>query len=185
MRPHLIAGPGDPTDRFTYWPVRIDRGGEILAPGDGTDPVQFVDVRDLTQWMIHLLEERRAGVYNAAGPESRMSVAELVYGIRAITSADARFTWADADFLEEQQVGGWSHLTVWIAPRGDYYGMTSINNQRAIASGLTFRSLAETARDTLTWFREQPAERQAEMRAGLPAEREAEVLAAWHARERS
>ena len=185
VRPHLIAGPGDPTDRFTYWPARIDRGGEVMAPGVPTDSIQFIDVRDLTEWSIRLLEERITGVFNVVGPRSRMSVAGLLYGIRAITSSDVSFTWVSADFLAQHEVGGWTDLPVWIAPEGEYRGMDQINNRRAVANGLTFRPLAVTALDTLDWWKAQSEERRAAPRFGLAPEREVEVLAAWNAREDS
>ena len=182
VRPHLIAGPDDPTDRFTYWPVRMSRGGEVMAPGQPTDPIQFIDVRDLTEFTMSLIEGSAGGVFNAVGPLSRMSVAEMLYGIRAISSTDVSFTWIDADFLSEHRVRGWSHLTVWINPTGDYMGMDQINNERSVANGLTFRPLAVTARDTLDWWNSLPEERRAEPRNGLAPDREVEVLAIWHAR---
>ena len=183
IRPGLIVGPWDNSDRFTYWPIRIDRGGEVLAPGDGTDPVQIVDVRDLGGWMIRMAEEGHTGVYNATGPEAPMSMAEMLYGIRAATSTKVSFTWVDADFLAEHNVRPWGHMTAWVPARDGMEGFSRVNCSHAIADGLTFRPLAETARDTITWFKTLPEERQSQPRAGLPAEREAEVLAAWHARE--
>lgn len=183
VRPHLIAGPDDPTDRFTYWPVRMSRGGEVMAPGQPTDPIQFIDVRDLTEFTMTLIEGSVGGVFNGVGPLSRMSAAEMLYGIRAISSTDVSFTWVDADFLSEHRVRGWSHLTVWINPTGDYMGMDQINNERSVANGLTFRPLAVTARDTLDWWNSLPEERRAEPRNGLAPDREVEVLAIWHARD--
>ncbi len=182
IRPHLIVGPGDGSDRFTYWPDRIARGGEILAPGNPDDPVQWIDARDLAAFCVGVLEEGLAGVYNAAGPYSRCSVAELVHGIRATVSNQLSFTWADRVFLAEHGVGGWMDLTVWIPPEGGYTGMCTIDNRKAVAAGLTFRPLADTARDTLAWWQLQTDERREKRRAGLAAEREREILAAWHAR---
>ncbi|HEY6189287.1 MAG TPA: NAD-dependent epimerase/dehydratase family protein [Pyrinomonadaceae bacterium] len=184
IRPGLIVGPGDPSDRFTYWPVRIDRGGEILAPGNPTDPVQFIDARDLAEWVIRMVEQEATGVYNATGPASPLTMAEMLYGIKAVTTSDARFTWIDADFLEAQKVRPWGDMPVWIPPRGGEVGFARINIQRALAKGLTFRPLADTARDTLVWYKSLPAERRAKMGAGLTAQRETEVLAAWHARQK-
>jgi 2'-hydroxyisoflavone reductase len=155
-----------------------------MAPGDPTDPVQFIDVRDLADWYVHLVEKGLAGTYNATGPGSPLSIAEMLYGIRAITSADVSFTWVDADFLAAQQVAPWMHMTVWVPPRGGYEGFATVSIARAEAAGLTFRPLAVTARDTLDWWKELPEERRAEPKAGLPAEKEVEVLAAWHAREK-
>jgi len=184
VRPGLIVGPGDRSDRFTYWPARIDRGGEVLAPGDPTDPVQIIDARDLGAWMIRLVEDGVSGVFNATGPASPLSIAEMLYGIKAVTTSDAQFTWVDADFLAAQEVRPWGHMPVWVPPQGDMAGFARVNCSKAIAQGLTFRPLAETARDTLEWHRARPEAEKQNMRAGLPAEREAAVLAAWHARER-
>ena len=183
VRPGLIVGPRDPTDRFTYWPVRIHRGGEVMAPGDPSDPVQLVDGRDLGAWMIRLAEGNVTGVFNATGPASPMTIGEMLDGIRGVTSEDATFTWVDADFLAEHDVRPWMDMTVWIPPREGFEGFARVECGRAIAEGLTFRPLAETARDTLEWFQTLPEERRSRMKAGLPAEREAEVLAAWHSRQ--
>ncbi len=181
VRPGLIVGPMDNSDRFTYWPVRIARGGEVLAPGEPTDHVQIVDVRDLGSWMIHLAERRHTGVYNATGPEAPLTIAEMLYGIRAATSANVSFTWVDADFLQEHEIRPWGHMPTWIPPREGMEGFSRVDCSKAIREGLTFRPLADTARDTILWWDSLPEERRAQPRAGLPAEREAEVLAAWHA----
>src|SRR4051794_10572445 len=179
VRPGLIVGPRDETDRFTYWPVRIDRGGEVLAPGNPTDPVQFIDARDLAEWTIRMVENGATGKYNATGPAKKLGVGEMVETIKTAENAKANFTWVDADFLEAQKIAPWSDMPVWVPPRGEEAGMGRINIQRAVAKGLTFRPLAVTARDTLAWFKSQPPERQ-ELKAGLSQKREAEVLAAWH-----
>jgi 2'-hydroxyisoflavone reductase len=183
VRPGLIVGPDDPTGRFTYWPVRIDRGGEVLAPGDPTDPVQFIDARDLSEWMVRCLEERHTGTFNATGPAARLSIAEMLYGIRAVTSTPLSFTWVDREFLAAQDVRPWQHLTVWIPPTDEMKGFHTIDCSRAVAHGLVFRPLADTARDTLVWFHGLAADDPARnARFGLPADRERDVLAAWHAR---
>lgn len=181
IRPGLIVGPGDLTDRFSYWPVRISRGGEVLAPGTPNDPVQIIDARDLAEWTIRMVEQNATGVYNATGPQAPLSMAEMLYGVRAVTSADVRFTWVDADFLEKEKVEPWSDMPVWIPPRGDYAGFGSRNNRRALAKGLTFRPLADTTQATLDWYHSRPAAEQAKLRSGLAPEREQAVLAAWHA----
>lgn len=177
IRPGLIVGPRDETDRFTYWPVRIDRGGEVLAPGDPKDPVQFIDVRDLAEWTIRLVENSETGIYNATGPEKKLGIGEMLEGVKTANKSNATFTWVNADCLKEQKVEAWSDMPVWT---GEESGMARTNISRALAKGLTFRPLAETARDTLAWFKSQSAERQAKLKAGLSPEREAEVLAAWH-----
>jgi 2'-hydroxyisoflavone reductase len=179
VRPGLIVGPGDNTDRFTYWPVRIARGGEVLAPGNPTDPVQFIDARDLAEWVIRLVEQKAYGTFNATGPSSPLSMAEMLYGIRAVVSNDVKFTWVPAAFLEAQNVQPWSHMPVWVPPAGDSAGFARRSNRRAIAAGLTFRPLADTAIATLEYHASRPAEAKAKLKAGLTPEREAEVLKAF------
>jgi 2'-hydroxyisoflavone reductase len=180
VRPGLIVGPGDYTDRFTYWPVRIHRGGEVMAPGNPSDPVQFIDARDLGEWMVRLVEDRAIGVYNGTGPASRMSIAEMLYGIRATTGGEVAFTWVDAGFLAEHEVQPWQHMTVWVPGDGEFAGMSQVSIEAAKISGLTFRPLADTATDTVEWWSGLPEERRAAPKAGLPPDREQEVLAAWH-----
>ena len=182
VRPGLIVGPGDRSDRFTYWPARIDRGGEVLAPGDGSDPVQIIDARDLSEWMIRVVEDNVTGVFNATGPIRPLRMDEMLYGIKAATDVDVWFTWTDVEFLDEQNVRAWSHMPTWIPARGEMVGFSRFDCSRAIEKGLTFRPLAVTARETIDWHKGRPAEEQERMRAGLTPEREAEVLAAWHAR---
>lgn len=179
VRPGLIVGPGDPTDRFTYWPVRIARGGEVLAPGSGRDPVQFVDVRDLVRFIVTLAENDQSGVFNATGPQSRLSLAGMLNGIRAATTGRADFTWLPVAFLEAQGVQPWSDMPCWIPASPIMY----VRIDRALAAGLGFRPLDETVRGTLAWNETRPEERRTKLRAGMSAEREAEVLAAWHAGE--
>jgi len=177
----LTIRPGrDETDRFTYWPVRIDRGGEVLAPGDPSDPVQFIDARDLAEWTIRMAENGETGIYNATGPEKKLGIGEMINGIKGALKAKANLTWVNADFLEQQKVAPWSDMPVWIPPRGEEAGGNQVSNKRAIAKGLTFRPLVETARDTLAWFKAQSQDRQSHLKAGLTPEHEAEVLAAWH-----
>ena len=177
IRPGLIVGPRDETDRFTYWPVRIDRGGEVLAPGNPSDPVQFIDGRDLAEWTIRIAENRETGIYNATGPAKKLGIGGMLDGIKSALNSNATFTWGEAEFLKQQKVEAWSDMPVWA---GDELGMSRTNISRALAKGLTFRSLGDTARDTLAWFKAQKPERQAKMRAGLTPEREAEVLVALH-----
>ena len=184
VRPSLIVGPGDLTDRFTYWPVRIARGGEVLAPGDGSDFVQVIDARDLSEWMIRLAEQRVTGTYNALGPRTPWSFAELLHGIKAVTTADARFTWVDTDFLLAHDVRPYREMPVWMPARDGREGFGRFDISREVALGLTFRPLAVTARDTLDYYDAQPEERQRELRAGIEPEREIEVLRLWHARSR-
>lgn len=184
VRPGLIVGAGDNSDRFSYWPIRIARGGEVLAPGDPSDPVQFIDARDLGEWTIRLIEQKAFGTFNAMGPAQPLTIAEMLYGIKAVTTAGAQFTWVPASFLEEQKVAPWSDLPVWIPPAGEYAGFGSRSIKRALDAGLTFRTLADTAATTLAFHEGRPAERQSKLRAGLTPEREKEVLAAWKARKK-
>ena len=184
VRPGLIIGPEDDTDRFTYWPVRIDRGGEVLAPGDPSDPIQIIDVRDLTEWMIRLGEDGTMGKFNGVGPHTPRPISELLYGIRAVTTAETTFTWVNGDFLSEVGVRPYSHMPVWRPPTPGNEGFARFDLTPEVESGLTFRPLAVTARDTLDFHYSRPLERQAALSAGISAEREAEVLAAWHARQR-
>jgi 2'-hydroxyisoflavone reductase len=176
IRPGLIVGPRDETDRFSYWPVRIDRGGDVLAPGNPNDPVQFIDARDLGEWTIRMVENRETGIYNATGPAKPLGIGGMLDGIKEAEKSNANLTWVSEEFLTQQKVEPWSDMPVWT---GKESGLARTNISRALAKGLTFRSLAETARDTLAWFKSLPQERQSKLRAGLTPEREAEVLAAW------
>jgi len=180
VRPTLIVGPGDNTDRFTYWPVRMARGGQVLAPGDGKDPVQIIDARDVAEFTVRQAETRAQGAFNAAGPDYPFTFEAMLYGIRAVTGVPAELNWASAEFLSEQGVNPWSDMPVWIPSEGDYAGFASRSNAKAITAGLTFRPFAETVSATLEWFNEQPEDRQSALRAGISAEREAEVLEALH-----
>ena len=174
IRPGLIVGPGDETDRFTYWPVRLARGGNVLVP-PLADPVQFIDARDLAEWTIRMAESKTTGDFNGHGPGFEMSTGAMLHGINAVTTKGAMFREASAEFLEKHKVNAWSDLPVWVPGQGETAGFHRRSNARAIKAGLTFRSLATTAADTLGWFEQQPAARQV-LRAGLKAEREAELL---------
>ena len=178
VRLHVVAGPGDPTDRFTYWPVRIDHGGEIIAPGSRSTPVQFIDVRDLAEFMVLCLERDIGGTYNAAGPAlDPTSMAEFLYGIRAITSTNLSFTWIDEQFLVEQE----ARFQLWYPPtEGAIRGLSRVRSHKGVAAGLKFRPLAETAFDTLEWFKSLPEERRNGFELNL--ERDRQVLEAWKAR---
>ncbi len=180
VRPGLIVGPNDPTDRFTYWPVRIARGGEVLAPGDGSDPAQYVDARDLAEWILHTVDEKITGVFNAVGPAETLTMKQLLEGCGRGVKSAATFVWADAGWLKEKQVSAWMDMPVWV-PAAEAT-LSTVNARRAIDRGLRFRPLAETAADTLAWWNSEPADRRQTMRAGLTAEREAALLAEWKKR---
>ena len=185
IRPCLIVGPLDRTDRFTYWPARIDKGGNVLAPDKPDDPCQFIDSRDLAEWTIRVAEARVVGVFNAVGPAHPMTIAEMLYGVKAVTTAGAQFTWVPWEFLKAQGVRPWRNMTVCQPPEGATAGYQRRSAAKAIAQGLTFRSLAVTAKDTLDWHKARPQKEQdATLRGeinGLSMAREAEVLAAWNA----
>ncbi len=185
IRPTYIAGPGDTTDRFTYWPVRVARGGEMLAPDSPKDPMQFIDVRDLADFLAHCVEQRLSGRYNVCNPPRAVTMGSLLESSRRITGADTRFVWASLAFLKAQQLIG-SDLTdgnalpIWNPPQGDDAGAALVSPARAIAHGLKFRTLDQTIRDTLAWQQRRPAAEQT-LRAGLTAEREAALLKLLHA----
>lgn len=179
VRPGLIVGPGDNSDRFSYWPVRIERGGDVMAPGTPDDPTQYIDARDLAEWIVRLAEDKVYGTFNATGPRTPTNMGELLYGIRSVTEKETRFLWVDAAFLSQHRVRAWSDMPVWVNPVGANKAFMRVNTTKAFAHGLTTRPLADTARDTLVWYHKQPQDRQEQLKAGISAEREAEVLAAW------
>lgn len=181
IRPGLIVGPGDESDRFTYWPVRVDRGGEVLAPNTPDDPTQIIDARDLAEWTVRMAEQGDVGVFNATGPERPRPFGEMLSGIKAAVGSEATFTWVDQDFLREHNVRPWSDLPVWVPQQASSAGFMRVSVARALRRGLTYRPFAETVRDTLAYHDSRPAERRVNLRAGLLAAREAEVLVAWHA----
>lgn len=184
VRPGLIVGPGDETDRFTYWPVRLANpggrwGGEVLAPGDGSDPVQFVDARDLAQWIVRMAESGTPGVFNATGPAKPLLMRTFLKDVAAGVKADPKLAWVSTRFLEANKVQAWSDQPVWIPGQGETEGFHRRNIGKALKAGLTFRPLPQTAADTLAWFKTLPADRQAKLRSGLTPERERTLLALW------
>jgi 2'-hydroxyisoflavone reductase len=176
VRPGLIVGPHDPSNRFTYWPHRVAQGGDVLAPGTPEQPLQFiVDVRDLAAWIVRMVEAGTTGIFNAKGPDYPLMMGQLLDTCRTVGGSDAQFTWVDEDFLLEQGVGPWMELPLWLPT-----SMNAINTARsdkAYAAGLTFRPIAETVRDTLAW--DATLSPDAPRRAGLAPAREAAVLDAW------
>ena len=182
IRPGLIVGRGDPTDRFTYWPLRVREGGEVLAPGTPADPVQFIDGRDLAEWTIRVAEQRAPGIFNATGPAELLTMGAMLGTTRSAVQGDATFTWVPAGFLAQQRVSPWTDLPAWVPADGEAAGMMRADIGRALAAGLSFRPLEDTVRDTLDWFDALPAARRETLQAGLAREREREVLAAWRGR---
>ena len=183
VRPGLIVGPDDPSDRFTYWPARVARGGEVLAPGSADDPVQLIDVRDLGEFLVTLIEGTTTGIFNALGPVEPLTMGRMLGACKEAAGSDATFTFVPAKFLAEQGVSPWSDMPAWVPAEGDTAGFARVSNAKAVEAGLKFRPILDTARATLDWFQAQPEERRSKMRAGIRPEREAEVLAAWKARE--
>jgi 2'-hydroxyisoflavone reductase len=183
IRPTYIAGPGDPTDRFTYWPVRVSRGGEMLAPGAAADPIGYIDVRDLAEFVRTCVEKHVGGVYNLCNKPRSATMGELLEKSRSISGANTTFTWASGEFLDKHGMSEESAppnaIPIWTPPAGDSAGFALIRCERAVAKGLKFRSLDTTIRDTLEWQKTRPADRQT-LRAGLPPEKEAELLKALH-----
>ena len=177
VRPGLIVGPGDPTDRFTYWPVRLDEGGEVLAPGNPEHANQVIDQRDLTEWIVRLAESGTTGDFNATGPAQRLSMGSMLDQIGGVATRSYELTWVPEQLLEAEGVRPWSDLPAWIP--GDPLMFVDVRD--AVAAGLTFRPLPVTARDTLAWDRTRPAEARANRRFGMSRERERAVLDAWHA----
>ena len=186
IRPGLIVGPLDPTDRFTYWPARVDRGGEVLAPGKPSDPIQVIDVRDLAEWTLRLIEsDVKSGTFNAVSPPGQVTMGALLDECLHATDKGATLNWVDAAFLESQQVSPWSDMPVWIPPQGEDGAASLTPVRRAVDAGLSFRELSATVRDTLAWHRQRPEEQRLKLRAGIDAERERAVLSAWHERQGS
>lgn len=180
IRPGLIVGPRDGTDRFTYWPVRIHRGGDVLAPGKPVDLTQYIDVRDLSAFMVHCVEQKLTENYNLVRPP--MPWGEFLHACVSEIDSDARLVWTSAEFLAKHDVQGWRDVHMWADSDSPGAGAFLWSSQKAIHAGLTIRPVEETVRDTLDWFNEQAEERQATLRSGMSREKELEVLAAWRAR---
>jgi 2'-hydroxyisoflavone reductase len=174
IRPGLIVGPNDPTDRFTYWPVRVARGGEVLTPEKPDVPVQIIDVRDLTDFIINLIEEKASGIYNATGPDYELTLGEILDICKQVSGSDANFKWASVDFMKQNKVEEWSDMPVWVPDNEENQGFSRTDISRALKAGLKFRALADTVRDTLAWANTRPADH--EWHAGLKPEREQELL---------
>ena len=167
VRPCIVVGPEDYSGRFTYWVVRVARGGEVLAPGRPERPVQIIDARDLASWVVEMTERRETGAYNAVGPKGVLTMREMLETCREVSGSDARFTWVSDELLKEHGV----KLPLWQPEKEE--GVDAVRNDKAVAQGLTFRPLADTVRDTLAWASEAPEERAS---SRLTPEREAELL---------
>lgn len=174
IRPGLIVGPRDPTNRFSYWPVRIRKGGKTLVPGGEPFLVQIIDVRDLAEFIVTLLENRKTGVYNATGPEQTYEFRELVQQIKKITTSNAEFVWAADSWLKNEKVGEWMEMPLW-EPSPENQAMMDVNITKAVQDGLRFRSLEQTVTDTLAWYDEIQGDTK-QWPAGLNGEKEQVLL---------
>lgn len=183
VRPGLIVGPHDPTDRFTWWPHRVAQGGRVAAPGRPERTVQFIDVRDLARWMVGLVQRRATDTFNATGPNEPIAMETLLSACRAIAKIDVRIDWIDEAFLADKSVAPWKEMPLWV-PETDPHapGFMNVPIGRAIATGLAFTPLAATIADTLSWSRTRGADHA--WKAGLPGDREAALLRDWDARHR-
>jgi 2'-hydroxyisoflavone reductase len=179
VRPGYIVGPEDRSDRFTYFPLRYEQGGEMLAPGSPSDPLQIIDVRDLAEWLVVLVERNTTGIFNAVGPEKPWTMGEMFAACKEVTGKDTKLIWVPGEFLLKNGEDGEGALPIWAPAFGAYAGMHLRSNTKAVRAGLRFRSPVDTTRDTLAWFKSQPEERRNKPRAGLPPEREAELLSLW------
>jgi 2'-hydroxyisoflavone reductase len=185
IRPTYIAGPGDYTDRFTYWPFRFSKGGEMLAPDKPESPIAYIDVRDLADFMNTCVTNRVMGTYSLVNPPGKATIGGLLDASRRVTGADTKVTWASLDFLAKEGLTS-SELfkpptfPIWDSPVGDLAGIGYLRSDRAQAKGLAYRTFDQTVRDTLDWQKTRPAENQT-LKAGLTPEREAELLAKIHA----
>jgi 2'-hydroxyisoflavone reductase len=186
-RAGLIVGPYDPINRFPYWVERVPRGGEVLAPGHPSRPLQLIDARDLSNWLIEQAERGTAGAFNLTGPDEPLSFGEFLATIKGVSGGDARFVWADDDFLIAQGIEMLDGLPLWLPEQ--YLGFFRRGIAKALAAGLTFRPLSETVRDTLAWLPTRPTAAAdkpgVQIKSGLTPEREAELLALWQQQQAS
>jgi 2'-hydroxyisoflavone reductase len=180
IRPGLIVGPYDYTDRFTYWPARVARGGEVLTPGRPERFIQFIDVRDLAEWTIRAIEQKATGAYNTHGVPNNITMQRLLDECKFVTQSDAQFTWVTEEFLLQENVAAWSELTLWLPEEAAPHlkGFMFVSPEKAIAAGLTFRPLSDTIKDTLTWY--QTIRGDAALKAGLDRDKERALLYKWH-----
>ncbi|WP_257310722.1 twin-arginine translocation signal domain-containing protein [Geothrix fuzhouensis] len=177
IRPGYIVGPDDPSGRFTYWPVRFDKGGEIAVPGAATDPVEIIDVRDLAAWLVHLVERGTVGTFNACGPDTRLAWGSLVAAFQKAGNPNAKPVWIPADYLAQQKD---IEFPIWAPYAGETKGFHTWRNDRAVKAGLRFRPALDTVKDTLAWYKlQEKAEKGRTKLAGPSAEQEAKLIAAW------
>jgi 2'-hydroxyisoflavone reductase len=178
IRPGLIVGPHDYTDRFTYWVDRVARGGEVLAPGRPDAYLQFVDVRDLAEWIVRMVEQEKTGIYNANCLPGTHTMENVLQECKVVSASDASFTWVSDDFLLQEQVTPWSEVPLWMPEETTHLkGFMFINCDKAIAAGLRFRTLVDTIQATLDWHK--MTGRRGVVKAGLDSEKEQRLLDKW------
>ncbi|NOX70747.1 MAG: NAD-dependent epimerase/dehydratase family protein [Gammaproteobacteria bacterium] len=182
LRPTYICGPGDRTDRYTYWPARTLQGGEMIWPGTPADKIQIIDVRDLANFTIDVCENRTVGTFNTVTPAGSFDMGDLLGDSLAVTAAETTPVWVDYDFIQSQDTGEGNSFPIWSPPLQEYAGSAYVNGERAVAQGLRNRPTRETARDTVSWWKTLPAERTEKTRAGLSPEIEARLIEAWKTR---
>lgn len=181
LRPGLVAGPCDPTDRFTYWPVRVDAGGEILAPAGPSEPLQYIDARDLAQFAVLVSERRDSGTYNCVTPRGSLHFGDLLDTCKRAAHSGASVTWVDAEFLLEHEAAPWADLPLWIPQSDPHRSITSADSSRALVRGLRIRPLIDTVRDTLEWAR-ATGKQLGSLEAGLTPKREEALLQEYQGR---
>jgi 2'-hydroxyisoflavone reductase len=178
IRPGLIVGAHDYTDRFTYWPLRVSRGGEVLAPGRPDRFIQFIDAQDLAEWTIRLIEQGQTGTFNATGLPDKLTMSSLLQECKTVTNSDAAFTWVDDSFLVQEKVMGWSQVPLWLPDEASHLqGLMSVNCDKAVAAGLSFRPLSKTISDVLSWHSKGG---HSDLKAGLGPGQEQGLLSKWH-----
>lgn len=179
LRPTYICGPGDRTDRYTYWPVRTSRGGEMLWPGSPEDDIQIIDVRDFANFTVDCLEAKTPGIFNTVTPLQSFKMGDLMEDSLAVTDSDMTPVWVDKEFIAENEVADGGGLPIWESPDGEYAPLSLVDGSPAVAAGLRNRPTRETARDTLSWWKTLPADRSENLRAGLSEDKEATLLQLW------
>ena len=179
IRPGLIVGPRDKTDRFTYWPVRIHKGGEVLAPGNGNDYIQYIDVRDLAEWVAHCIQNSILGIYNAQSNASDTTIKRLLETCVKTLNPKTKLVWVPTEFLEKNDVAAWQEMPTWIPPKGDYLGSGTMSSKKAYQNGLKERPMKVIIKDCFDWFFSLSDERKMTLKAGITVEKEKKVLDAW------
>lgn len=174
VRPGLIVGPYDPTDRFTYWPWRMMKGGTVLAPGDPNARVQWIDVRDLASWILDMVEAKQTGIYHATGPKEPLTMSAFLDSCAEVLNTGVQFQWAKEEFLLDHGVAGWTEMPLWVPVKENMSGFQTVDNRKAIQAGLSFRPIRETIRETAEWVLERSADY--DWKAGMKLERERELI---------